>query len=87
MNKNSVWRKALEKLSDHTLTLLNSLLPLVLAEFIYFAISFLRTAHIDPAMAIATHQPTVEYLMMSLFLVIGSAVVFDIAVWERGNNR
>lgn len=70
-------------ISSYTINLLNSLLPLILAEFIWFAISFIQAARLDPLGATAYFHPMIEYLMTSLLLSLGGAVVFDIALLEQ----
>lgn len=76
-------RRAISRLSPYTIKFLNILLPLLLAEFLWFAISFYIEITLDPLRAITVYSPMIEYLMMSLFLTIGSAVIFDIAASER----
>ena len=76
-------KQALSKLSPHTIKYLNTLLPILFAEFVWFALSFYIDMRLDPVKAIDLYSPMIEYLMMSLLLTIGSAAIFDITASER----
>ena len=80
---NNLFSRAAKRISLHTIKLLNSILPLILAEFIWFAVSFIIAARLDPVGATAYFNPMIEYLMTSLLLTLGGAVIFDIAMLEQ----
>ena len=75
--------KALARISPYTIKLLNLLLPLLFAEFVWFAVSFYIEIRLDPIRAFNIYSPMIEYLMMSLLLTIGGAAIFDITVFEK----
>ena len=73
----------LSSISPHTIKLLNSLLPIILVELIWLAISVYIDIREDPVYALGYYPPIVEHIMMSLFLVVGGAALFDISLSER----
>ena len=77
---NNRFLTAARRISSHTVSLLNTILPILLMEFIWFAASFILTARLDPIKAADLYYPMIEYLMTSLLLTIGGGVVFDIAM-------
>ena len=77
---------SLSKLSPHTIKYLNILLTIIFSEFVWFAVSFYIDMRLDPLRALSLYSPMIEYLMMSLFLTIGSAALFDITVFERSSK-
>lgn len=81
--QNNRFSSAVRRMSSHTVTILNTLLPILLAEFVWFAIAFFLSAKTDPLKAIDLFHPMIEYLMTSLFLTVGGAAVFDIAISSR----
>jgi hypothetical protein len=74
----------LSSISPHTIKLLNFLLPLILAELIWLLISVYIDIRKDPIYALGYYPPIVEHIMMSLFLVVGGAALFDISLSEIG---
>lgn len=73
----------LSGISPHTIKLLNSLLPVILAYLIWLAISIYIDIKEDPVYALGYYPPIIEHIMMALLLVIGGAALFDISLAER----
>lgn len=84
--KDSVIKRALSRISRHTIKLLNIILPVLLLIFIHSAVIFYIGIKSDPIKALALYSSVSEYLMMSLFLTIGGAVLLDISLFERGEK-
>ena len=84
--QNNRFFRASRRISTYTIKLLNSLLPIILAEFIWFAISFILAARLDPLGATSHYSPMIEYLMTSLLITLGGAVVFDISLREQNQK-
>ena len=76
-------KQVISLISPHTIKYLNLLLPILLIEFIWFAVSFYTNIRLDPVAAITIYSPIFEHLMMSLLLTMGSAAIFDIAQFEQ----
>ena len=74
---------AATKISSTTIALLNTLLPFILAEFLWFAASFIFSFKIDPIKATNIYSPMIEYLMLSLLLTLAGGMLFDIALKEK----
>ena len=77
---------AISNISQHTIDLLNYLLPIILFSFVYSAILFYIDLKNDPTRAIMLFYSTGEHLMMSLFLTISGSVLFDISIFENSHK-
>ena len=75
-------KSALSETSPYTIKLLKPLLFVILLEFLWFGFSFYIDIRSDAVKALAFYAPVSEYLMMSLLLTIGCAVIFDISISE-----
>lgn len=80
---NNRFYNAARHISSHTVSIMNIILPFLLAAFLRFAVSFCISASIDPLKAFDTYSPMIEYLMMSLLLTLGGGVIFDIAISKK----
>ena len=83
---NNLFSRISKRISLYTIKLLNSLLPIILLEFIWFGVSFIIAAKLDPLGAIAHYRPIIEHLMTSLLITIGGAILFDISMHEQGRK-
>ena len=76
--------RALIKISPKTLKLLNTLLPFLLCAFLWFGVSYIKSALVNPVYAEYTFRPISENLLVSLCLLIGGAAIFDCSL-ARGD--
>ena len=75
----------LSHISSQTIKLMNYFLPFLLAEFIWFVISFYIEMKADALRAIYVYRGIAEHLMMSLLILIVCSVLFDISIHESDN--
>lgn len=81
-NKNRI-KHAFLHISQSTIKVFSPLLLVLLIEFIWFAVAFCLGMASDPIQAIDKYNSISEHLMMSLLLTLGSAMIFDIAMFEK----
>lgn len=75
---------ALSKISPKTLKLLNTLLPFLLCAFIWFGVSYIKAALVDPVYAEYVFRPVADNLLVSLCLLIGGSAILDCSL-ARGD--
>ena len=81
-SRKSRLKSAFSKISPHTIKFLKPLLFVILLEFLWFVLSFYIDIRSDYVKALAFYSPILEYIMMSLLLTIGCAVIFDISIYK-----
>ena len=82
----SLIKLALLHISPCTIRVFSPFLLILLVAFMWFAVAFCLEMAVDPLQATDKYYTTAEHLMMSLFLTIGSATLFDIAIFQKSQK-
>ena len=85
-HKKSRIKRALLHISPCTIRVFSPFLLILLVAFVWFAVAFCLEMAVDPLQATDKYYATAEHLMMSLFLTISSATLFDIAIFQKSQK-